>query len=93
VSYNPIPALQAVLLQMQGWMVVDATQDPNPGDLFVCADEGTVTHLGFVLKRGAFRAGWIVAVDSTMPELRAYRRIIAGADLTPVAYWLRSGGG
>lgn len=93
-SYGTWAQTEADELKAEGWKLIEAAYDPQPGDVFVCADlngNGATDHVGFVLKMD--RAGMFWAVDNRAELMGQDKRYIRNIDgvkpRTPVKYWLR----
>ena len=92
-SLPPEPRTLAYGLWTQGWKLVEPTDRPRAGDVFLLAGpDRRPIHVGIVAKV-SMDGSWFTAIDDTVgPGEHPCRRTVAGdADLAPVASFLRFG--
>jgi hypothetical protein len=92
-SLPPDPRSLAYGLWSQGWKLVEPTERPRSGDVFLLAGpDRRPTHVGIVVKVST-DGTWFTAVDDTLaPGQGPYRRLVQGGGMqSPVASFLRFG--
>jgi len=91
-SHPPDPRNLAYGLWAQGWKLLEPTERPRAGDVFLLAGpDKRPTHVGVVAKVST-DGTWFTAIDDTIgSDGRPYRRSAVGPSREPIASFLRFG--